>query len=162
MMAKAFLPLFMIASFSAASLHAAPLQGPSASQAMVRNAQAQLDQGKAQNAIDQFEAALALDPANVAAYVGLGRAHVKAGLTGKAVRYYREALSIDPNDLTALEEQGEVFATRGATQRAQINLARIRTICKSGCLHATRLASAIDKAINEQKASVAAADKPKS
>ena len=163
-MAKYLLPLLIAAGLSAGSAHAAPAQGAGTpSHMMVTRAQAALDQGKTQAAIDQFEAALALDPANVAAYIGLGRAHAKADLSGKAVRFYREALTIDPNDLTALEEQGEVLAERGATQRAQVNLARIRTICKSECLHASRLASAIDKAVTAQKASTATtADKPKS
>ena len=152
-MVKYLLPLLMISSLSISTAEAAPAQGAPASQTMVVRAQASLDQGKTQAAIDQFEAALALDPSNVAAYIGLGRAHVKADLSGKAVRFYREALAIDPNDLTALEEQGKVFADRGATQRAQINLARIRTICKSDCLHATRLASAIVRAIYHPAAS---------
>lgn len=159
-MVKYFLPLLIVAGLSAGSAHAAPAKGAAASQTMVARAQAALDQGKTQAAIDQFEAALALDPGNVMAYIGLGRAHAKADLSGKAVRYYREALNIDPNDLIALEEQGAVLAERGATQRAQINLARIRTICKSECLHATRLASTIDKAVTAQKASTAAAEKP--
>jgi len=161
-MAKSFLSLCLSVGLLTAAAQAAPMQGAPASQAMVTRAQAALDQGKTQAAIDQFETALALDPANVAAYIGLGRAHHKADLSGKAVRFYREALNIDPNDLTALEEQGEVLAERGATQRAQINLARIRTICKTDCLHATRLATAIDKAVTAQKASTAPADKPKS
>jgi len=97
-------------------------------------------------AIDAFEAALASDPKNVSAYTGIAMSYEKLELPGKAVRYYREALALNPSDLGALEGQGKALIARGATARAQINLARIKALCKAECLPATRLQTALTEA----------------
>ncbi|WP_310495904.1 tetratricopeptide repeat protein [Sandarakinorhabdus sp.] len=105
--------------------------------------QAALLRGDASAAIDAFEAALASDPRNVGAFTGLAHSYEKLGLPGKAVRFYREALLINPSDLAALEGQGKALIARGATARAQINLARIKALCKADCPEAKRLQTAI-------------------
>lgn len=105
--------------------------------------EALLAQGKAQDATDQFEAALAADPRNRQAYIGLARAAEADGLPGKAVRFYREALEIEPNDLAALEMQGVALVERGAKARAESNLERVKTLCEGPCPQADRLAAAI-------------------
>jgi len=121
--------------------------------------QAALAAGKPQDAIDNFEASLAVDPRNVAAFAGIASAYEKLGLPGKAVKFYREALTLNPSDIAALEGQGRALAARGATARAQINLARIKALCKADCGAAARLEGVIAKA--SQQASVAPAkDKP--
>ncbi|MEI6485170.1 MAG: tetratricopeptide repeat protein [Sphingomonadales bacterium] len=119
--------------------------------------QAALAAGKPQDAIDSFEAALASDPRNVSAFAGIAQAYEKLGLPGKAVKYYREALALNPSDIGALEGQGRALVARGATTRAQINLARIKALCKADCSAASRLEGAIAKAV----AQAAVADKPK-
>lgn len=116
---------------------------------------AALAKGDANAAIDNFEAALASDPKNVSAFTGIAQSYEKIGLPGKAVKYYREALALNPSDLVALEGQGKAYVTRGATARAQINLARIRALCKADCAGADRLQAAINAPV------VAAADPPK-
>lgn len=98
-------------------------------------------------AIDDFETALAVDPKNRTAFIGLARVAQAQGLPGKAVKYYREALQLDPNDLTALEGQGQAFAERGAKAKAQANLDRIRTLCRSDCAPARRLETAITQTV---------------
>jgi tetratricopeptide (TPR) repeat protein len=103
-----------------------------------------LAQGDANTAIDNFEAALASDPKNVSAFTGIAASYEKLGLPGKAVKYYREALVLNPSDLTALEGQGRAYVSRGATARAQVNLARIKALCKADCSAAIRLQTAID------------------
>jgi Tfp pilus assembly protein PilF len=117
---------------------------------------AALAKGDANAAIDSFEAALASDPKNVAAFTGIAQSYEKLGLPGKAVKYYREALALNPSDLTALEGQGRAYVTRGATARAQINLARIKALCKADCSAADRLQAAISAPV------VAVAEAPKS
>lgn len=117
--------------------------------------QTALAAGKPQDAIDSFEAALAVDPRNVAAFAGIAAAYEKLGLPGKAVKYYREALALNPSDIAALEGQGRALAARGATARAQINLARIKALCKADCSAAARLEGVIAKA--GAQASIAAA-----
>jgi len=97
--------------------------------------------GEVQQASDLLETALAIDPRNRGALVELGQIAQAQGLPGKAVRFYREALTLDPNDLVALQGQGEAFVARGALQRAQDNLAKIRRRCPNGCAPATTLAA---------------------
>lgn len=102
-----------------------------------------LETGDTKTAISHYEAALAADPRNLQAYVGLARASQADGLPGQAVHYYREALELDPNDLTALELQGTAFLQRGARPRAEGNLERLQKICDAPCPQADRLAAAI-------------------
>jgi Tfp pilus assembly protein PilF len=125
---------------------------------LTRTGETLLAEKKALAAIDQFETALAVDPKNVRAFIGMARAHDAIGLPGRAVKFYREALSIDPNDLTALAEQGEALVARGAVSRAKANLERIRKLCGGECAQATQLASTIAK--GPPPVVTAAADKP--
>lgn len=114
---------------------------------MAARAEAALLKGDANAAIDGFEAALAADPKNVAAFIGIAHSYEKLGLPGKAVKYYREALALNPSNLAALEGQGKALITRGATARAQVNLARIKALCKSDCPEAQRLQTALSTAV---------------
>ncbi len=155
------LPILVAAALIATAATAAPGRDDQLKPVSVQLAaagQSALAAGKPQDAIDSFEAALASDPRNVAAFAGIAQAYEKLGLPGKAVRYYREALAINPSDIAALEGQGRALVARGATARAQINLARIKALCKADCSAAARLESAIGKA--SQQAS-AAPVKPK-
>jgi Tfp pilus assembly protein PilF len=113
---------------------------------MAEEGKAALARGDANAAIDAFEAALASDPKNVAAFNGMAQAYEKLGLPGKAVKFYREALVLNPSDIAALEGQGKALIARGATARAQVNLARIKAVCKTDCAAADRLQVAINAA----------------
>lgn len=104
---------------------------------------AALAKGQAGPAIDAFENALAVDPKNNRAFLGIARAYEFQGLPGRAVKYYREALVINPNDLGALEGQGKALIARGANTRAKVNLDRIKTLCKGDCPEAKRLEVAL-------------------
>lgn len=98
-------------------------------------------------AADQFESALAVDPTNRRAYIGLAETARAQGLPGKAVRYYREALALEPNDLDALSGQAQALAERGATARASLNVARIERLCGAPtCPPAVRARAAIASA----------------
>jgi Tfp pilus assembly protein PilF len=112
---------------------------------MMKAGEAHLAAGKPDAATDSFEAALAADPRNRSAYMGLARAAEAQGLPGKAVRFYREALELDPNDLSALEAQGLALVERGAAARAGDNLERVKKLCQGSCPEADRLAAAIAK-----------------
>lgn len=123
---------------------------------MMKAGEAHLAAGKADAATDSFEAALAADPRNRRAYMGLARAAEAQGLPGKAVRYYREALELDPNDLAALEAQGLALVERGAAARAGDNLERVKKLCQGSCPEADRLAAAIAKGPKVPPAATAA------
>lgn len=101
--------------------------------------------GKHNEAIDALESALAIDPRNRGAYVGLARVAQAQRLPGKAIKFYFEALKLEPNDVNALGGQGEAMVQRGAVERARRNLEKIKTLCPAPCTQATTLAAAIAK-----------------
>ncbi len=143
---------------STSSVAAAPAETIlPASQQRVQAGFAALSKGLPTVAVDEFETALAVDPRNRQAYIGLARAARAQSLPGKAVKYYREALQLEPNDLDALQGQGEALATRGAKVAAEANLERIRQLCKADCAAAKSLALAIAQA---PLPATAAADAP--
>jgi Tfp pilus assembly protein PilF len=113
--------------------------------ALTQQAQALTASGRFQDAQDLLESALAVDPRNRAAYIGLARAALGQKLPGKAIKFYYEALQLEPNDLDALEGQGEALVQRGAVERAKANLARIKTLCRDSCGQANALAAVIAK-----------------
>lgn len=98
-----------------------------------------------QEAIDLLESALAVDPRNRQAYIGLARVAQAQKLPGKAIRFYNEALKLEPNDVNALTGQGEAYVQRGAIERAKKNLERVKSLCANPCPQATTLASVIAK-----------------
>lgn len=138
--------LLVLASLSAHAASPEPTIKP-ASIARANQGFTLIDKKQPAQAADQFETALAVDPTNRGAYIGLAEAARAQGLPGKAVRYYREALALEPNDLDALSGQAQALAERGATARAGINLARIEKLCGvPTCLQATRARAAIASA----------------
>ena len=70
--------------------------------------------------------------ATAAAFIALGHVAQAQALPGKAIRYYKDALLLEPNDVGALAGEGDALVQRGAVDRAKDNLARIKTLCKSG------------------------------
>jgi len=107
------------------------------------------------NAVDNFETALAIDPQNRRALIGLALASRAQGLPGKAIHYFREALALDPNDVSALESQGEAMAEKGAFPKAKENLAKIQALCLSSCPEQIALSNAIAKEMNGAPVSAA-------
>lgn len=117
--------------------------------------------GNLDGATDALETAVAVDPRNREAFVALADVAETRGLPGKAIRLYREALALEPNDVAALKGQGEALVAKGALARAQENLARIRTLCKTACPAATQLAAVIAKGPPLTTAQVDTVVKPK-
>lgn len=127
------------------------------SAAMVQQAQTLSAAGRHDEAIDLLESALAVDPRNRGAYIALGRVAQAQRLPGKAIRLYGHALRLEPNDLNALAGQGEALVQRGAVDRAQRNLERVRTLCGQPCPQAQQLATVIQRG---PPAEVLAAQRP--
>lgn len=65
---------------------------------LTKEGQSALTIGQYDKARDSFETALAVDPRNRAAYIGLGRAALGMKMPGKAIGFYAEALAIEPNN----------------------------------------------------------------
>lgn len=112
---------------------------------LAQQGEAQNAQGHYSEARDLLESALAVDPRNRGAYIGLAHAAQGEKMYGEAIKFYFDALKLEPNDVNALAGQGEALVQRGAVDRAKQNLDRIRTICKSNCPQAAQLAAVIAK-----------------
>jgi Tfp pilus assembly protein PilF len=115
------------------------------SAALTREGETLTASARYQDAIDTLESALAVDPRNRAAFVGLARVAQAQKLPGKALKFYAEALKLEPNDVAALAGQGEALVQRGAVERAKANLVKVRNLCGGACPQATTLAAAIAK-----------------
>ena len=145
------LPVGFAIAIAAATMSSAGYgQGPSdqvdaRSVALSRQAQTALTGGQTDNATDLFETALAVDPKNREAYVGLARVALAQRLPGKAIRFYADALQIEPNDVNALAGQGEAYVQRGAVDRARRNLARVQQLCGQRCPQAAQLEAVIQR-----------------
>lgn len=148
---------------SVPALAAAPVANPASSRLM-QQANTLMGQGRIMEAVDYYEAALAADPRNSNAFIGLGRAYERQGLTGRAINYYRKALAINPNDLTALEATGMALISKGSLTQAKETLDRLRRVCPKGCVQAERLANALSNAqakSSARKAGVTAQNAPR-
>lgn len=136
----------MLAAVSSSGLSQKPdSQLDPRSAALTQQGDAARKTGKLSNARDLYETALAVDPRNRLAFIGLAEVARKQALPGKAIRFYTEALAIEPNDPVALGGQGEAMVEKGAVERAKINLTRVKALCKTSCQPANELAAAIAK-----------------
>ncbi|WOE73808.1 tetratricopeptide repeat protein [Alterisphingorhabdus coralli] len=117
---------------------------------LVDDAKAALNIGETEKAIDLFEAALAIDPANRAAYLGLAETARANGLPGKAIGLYRRILELEPNNIAALSGQGRAFVQRGAMEKAKINLTRLKDLCEGDCIETTLLSAAVEEGAPEE------------
>ncbi len=113
--------------------------------ALLQEGQALTSAGQYSQAADVLETALAVDPRNRAAYIGLAKVAQGQKLPGKAIKFYFDALKLEPNDVAALAGQGEALVQRGAVERAKRNLDKLKTACRSACPQATTLAAVIAK-----------------
>jgi Tfp pilus assembly protein PilF len=137
----------------AAALAAAPVAGQRPDdQILPKSAELQrqgrdlMAAGKLEQAQDQLETAVAIDPRNRGAFVDMAKVAEKQHLFGKAVLMTNKALEIEPNDPDAIAVQGEAMVEMGATARAQANLQKLQTICGSkGCPQIAQLSAAISR-----------------
>ena len=123
--------------------------------AMVQIGREALGSGNANEAIDAFEAALALDPGFSDALVALADATRAQGLPGKSIGYYRKVLERDPRNVAALSGEGHALVAQGAIDEAERNLALLGSVCGAGCDESQALHLAISQ---DPQARLAAGD----
>ena len=111
--------------------------------ALVAQARTELGTGNVDRAVDYYEAALAVQPGNVAVLLGLADATRRQGMQGKALHYYREALQADPQNVIAISGEGAALVEKGAVEKARRNLTRLEGLCGSSCDATRQLAAAI-------------------
>ncbi|MGE3691437.1 MAG: tetratricopeptide repeat protein [Novosphingobium sp.] len=138
--------LSLLVAVTASTSYSAPSQpvDPRVS-ALVAQGSTELAAGKIDEAIDYYEAALAVQPGNIAVLLGLADATRKQGMQGKALHYYRQALNADPQNLMAISGEGAALAEKGAVDKAKRNLTRLEGLCGAECPATRELAAAIAK-----------------
>jgi tetratricopeptide (TPR) repeat protein len=142
----AALALSLLAAVTSSVSFSAPAQplDPRAS-ALLAQGRAELAAGRVNEAVDAYEAALAVQPGNTAVLLSLAEATRRQGMQGKALHYYREALQSEPGNLMALSGEGAALAEKGAIEKARRNLARLEGLCGENCDATRKLAAAIAK-----------------
>ena len=142
----AALALSLLAGVTASAGFSAPVQtlDPRAG-ALLTQGRAEFVQGRIDQAIDAYEAALTLQPGNVAILLDLAQATRRQGMQGKALHYYRAALVDDPQNLLAIAGEGAALAEKGAVEKARRNLARLKGLCGDSCEATRQLSAAIMK-----------------
>ena len=140
----AALALSLLAAVSSSVSHSAPREKLDAlAQALLAQGASELQAGRVNEAVDAFEAALVRQPGSVTVLLRLAEATRATGLQGKALHYYREALESDPRNLLAIAGEGAALAEKGAVEKANLNLARLKGICGTDCAATRELASVI-------------------
>ena len=111
--------------------------------ALLKQGEASFAAGRLIEADDNFEAALAVDPRNRAAFVDMARVAARQKLYGQAIRYTNKALLLEPTDRSALAVQGQAMVEIGAVARAKELLTKLQGLCTAGCPEAASLSAAI-------------------
>ncbi len=99
--------------------------------------------GDVNAATDRFEAALALAPGSAPVLLALGSLAREKGLQGQAIHYFREVQEAEPGNLAAIAGEGSAMAEKGATAKAERQLAKLKSMCGTNCAEATKLSAAI-------------------
>jgi hypothetical protein len=76
------------------------------------------ESGRFDEAIEDFEKTIALDPSRNKAYNNLGVLYLKAGLFEKSIAYLDKSIAIDPADAEAYNDRGVSYASAGRNERA--------------------------------------------
>ena len=142
---SAALALALVAAVTASTGYGAPPAplDPRAA-ALIQHGRAGLVAGNVDDAVADFEAALAIQPGHAAIYLNLAEASRKQGMQGKALHYYRQALKLDPTNQYAISGEGEALVEKGAVEKAKLNLARLVQLCgNANCDPAKSLTAAI-------------------
>ena len=141
----AALALALVAAVTASTGYGAPpVPLDPCAATLVQLGRTALSAGSVDEAVANFEAALAIQPGHVAIYLNLAEASRKQGMQGKALHYYRQALKLDPNNQFAISGEGEALVEKGAVEKAKLNLARIEQLCgHKTCAPAQTLSAAI-------------------
>lgn len=138
------LSIFAAVSSSVSHSEAPEALDPRAS-VLLSQGRAAAASGNLDGAIDAFESALTVEPGSVGVLLALADATRRQGMQGKALHYYRVALTTDPRNVVAIAGEGMALAEKGATEKANRNLARLQTLCGKDCTEARKLAAAIAK-----------------
>jgi tetratricopeptide (TPR) repeat protein len=97
--------------------------------------------GYYENALEALTAVRNKDDANVLTYIGY--ATRKMGKLDEGIAWYHRALAIDPNNVHTHEYLGEGYVAAGRADLADVELARLESLCGRTCEQYQALAAAI-------------------
>jgi tetratricopeptide (TPR) repeat protein len=142
----AALALSLLIAVTASVSFSAPPQplDPRAS-ALVAQGRSELSAGRVDQAVDDYESALTVQPGSTTILLDLAEATRRQGMQGKALHYYRQALTAEPGNLMAISGEGAALAEKGAIEKARRNLARLEGLCGDNCEATRELSAAIAK-----------------
>ena len=109
----------------------------------MNTARAFIEQGELEKAAEQLRKVVDKDKANADAWNLLGYSWRKLNQNRKSKKSYARALKLDPNHKGALEYQGELFIKLGERDKANGNLARLKSLCPAGCEELDNLTRAL-------------------
>ena len=109
----------------------------------MNTARAFIEQGELEKATEQLRKVVDEDKSTADAWNLLGYSWRKLNENRKSKKSYARALKLDPNHKGALEYQGELFIKLGERDKANDNLARLKTLCPSGCEELDNLSRAL-------------------
>ena len=116
-----------------------------ASGAFIKQGYAALEVEKNWDALDLFEKAVVANPHNVAAYIGLGKAHEALDSISGGIKYYEIALELDPRQLSAWEAKVLAHLVISELAQADEAFSRILAVCADKpCPEGARAKAAID------------------
>lgn len=100
-----------------------------ASLSLAAKGAAALENGDLSSAQRFYETSVVANPANAAAFTGLGATHEARGQTRLARKYYEIALSIEPSDIAALSRLAQLDLKEGNRAAATEGLRKLRAFC---------------------------------
>lgn len=131
-----------LVSFAPASAKWVDEQSQRASITLTAKGAEAADRGDFLKAQHLFETAVVANPANAAAFTGLGAAHEARDQNNLARKYYVIALSIDPSYAPALSRLAHLDLGAGDRAAAEEGLRKLRAFC-AACGETQELARAL-------------------
>lgn len=127
-----------------------------ASVTLVASGYKALEADKDWDALKLFEQAVVANPRNIAAYIGLGKAHEALGSISGGLKYYAIALELDPTHLPAWEAQVLAHLAKKEPEKAEKSLDQMLQVCTAAdCAELIRAREALEA---YQSKTVATAD----
>lgn len=135
-LATAFFVTFM--AFGASGAHAAGSDTttqltPSEVRAQLASAQGLIEQKNYRDAIQVLNGVVESSPREADAYNLLGYSYRKSKDFNRAERNYKRALRLNPEHKGAIEYYGELLIETDRREKAEDMLAKLETLCPSGC-----------------------------
>lgn len=125
-LALGILALGLVAPAAAKNVDAASAR---ASLSLASKGAAAMERGDFLAAQRLYETSVVANPANAAAFTGLGTAHEARGQARLARKYYNIALSIEPSDISALSRLAQLDLKEGNRAAATEGLRKLRAFC---------------------------------